>query len=105
MINYIGSQKKRTYSITSLSIITLATSSSLDTGVYRIFEETTPEDFAIVSWNGSSFSLTTLPLSKFLRQDIELDNKICIYVDNLDSSLKVKNRYSSTKKIITWLEN
>lgn len=105
MINYIGSQKKRTYSIPSLSTIVLGTSIDTEKGIYRIFEETTPEDFATVTWDGFSFTLVSSPLSKFIRQDIGLNNKICIYVDSFDSYLKIKNRYSSTKKIITWLEN
>jgi hypothetical protein len=105
LLNYIGSQKKRSYSIASLSVITLARDLATDKGVYRIFEETTPDDYATVSWDGSSFSLVSLPDSKFRRQDISLSNKICIYVDSLDSTLKIKNNYSSIKKIITWLEN
>jgi hypothetical protein len=103
MIKYVGSQKKRTISINSSSFLTFASTSTLDQGVYKVFESSSPEDYASVFWNGDTFNLITFPDSKFIRQNLSTSNKICFYIDN--TNLIIKNNYNTSKTIITWLEN
>ena len=104
MIKYIGSQKKKTISIPSNSSITLASSSNLDKGVFRIYEINSPEDNISVTWNGTSFDLKSFPDSKFVGQNLSgFSDKLCFFIDS--SSLKIYNRYSFSKTLITWLEN
>ena len=104
MIKYIGSQKKKTISISSDSSISLASSSNLDKGVYRIYEVNSPEDNISITWNGTLFDLKSYPNSKFVGQNLSsFSNKLCFFIDS--SSLKIFNRYTSSKTLITWLEN
>lgn len=103
MIKYLGSQKKNTVVISGNSSIIFATPSSLEQGIYRIYELTTPDDYIVVSWNGSNYQLISLPDSKFIRQNLSYENKICFYIDS--SNLVCKNNYSVSKTLITWLEN
>lgn len=103
MIKYLGSQKKNTVTISGSSNIIFATPSSLEQGIYRIYESTTPEDYITVTWNGAGFKLMTFPNSKFIRQNQSYADKICFYIDTLN--LVCKNNYTTSKTLITWLEN
>jgi len=103
MIKYLGSQKKNTVVISGNSSITFATPTLLEEGIYRIYELDTPEDYVVLTWNGTSYHLVTLPDSKFIRQNLSYENKICFYIDN--SNLVCKNNYLVSKTLITWLEN
>lgn len=103
MIKYLGSQKKKTISISGNSSVTFASASSLDQGIYRVYESASPEDYVSIFWNGSSYTVKSFPDSKFIRQNLSTADKICFYIDN--TNLMIKNNYSVSKTIITWLEN
>jgi len=103
MIKYVGSQKKKTISLNGNSNTILASASSLDQGTYRIYESSSPEDVVSVFWNGSSYTVKSFPDSKFIRQNLSNEDKICFYIDN--TNLMIKNNFSVSKTIITWLEN
>lgn len=103
MIKYVGAQRKRTISISGNSSVIFATTSSLDQGIYRIYESSNPSDYITIAWNGTTFKLITLPDSVFIRQNLSVSDKICFYVDS--SNLVCSNKYSASKTLITWLEN
>ena len=103
MIKYLGSQKKKTISIGGNSSLVFASASSLDQGVYRVYESTSPQDHVSIFWNGSIYTVISFPDSKFIRQNLSIADKFCFYIDN--TNLMIKNNFSVSKTIITWLEN
>ena len=103
MIKYLGSQKKKTISISGNSSVVFAVASSLDQGVYRVYESTSPQDHVSIFWNGSNYTVISFPDSKFLRQNLSISDKFCFYIDN--TNLMIKSNFSTSKTIITWLEN